>query len=212
MSRVRLAAGIVGPVLFTVATVVQGAVRPHFDPVRHLISDLALTSQGWLQTANFVVTGILVVVFATGLRRTIRDGPASAWGPRWIALAGLALVAAGLFTTDPGPDYPPGATPTTSWHGILHQIAGPLVFVSLSVTAFVYARRVARGWAVAAGILVALCFLVTDVLVTLAYSGTWPDAPAGLFESAALYIGLAWLTTLAIRTLRRPPATATRPG
>ncbi|WP_433060610.1 DUF998 domain-containing protein [Dactylosporangium sp. CS-033363] len=205
MSRVRLAAGIAGPVLFSVATVVQAAVRPHYDPVRHLISDLALTSQGWPQTANFVVTGILVVVFATGLRRTIRDGPASTWGPRWIALTGLAFVAAGLFTTDPGPDYPPGATPATSWHGILHQIAGPLVFVGLTVTAFVYARRVARGWAIAAGVLTALCFLVTDVLVALAYSGTWRTAPAGLFESAALYIGLAWLVTLAIHTLRSQP-------
>jgi hypothetical protein len=79
------------------------------------------------------------------------------------------------------------------------------VFIGLTVTAFVYARRVARPWAVTAGTLTALCFLITDALLTLAYTGTWRTAPAGLFESAAIYTGFAWLVTLATHALRHSP-------
>lgn len=205
MWRLRIAAGIAGPVLFTSSTLTQGLLRPHYDPAQQLISDLALTSLGWIQIATFLVTGTLLVVFATGLRRTFLDGPASTWGPRWITLSGVALVAAGLFITDPSPAYPPDSTPSTSWHGVLHQIAGPLVFVGLTATAFIYARRLARPWAITAGILTALCFLITDVLVTLVYAGTWTTAPAGLFESLAIYTGFAWLVTLAANASRHPP-------
>jgi hypothetical membrane protein len=202
MSCARLSAGIAGPVLFTAATLAEGLTRPHYNPARQLISELALTSRGWVQIANFLVIGVLLVVFATGLRRTIHSGPATIWGPRWVALAGVAFIAAGVFVTDPSPHYPPGATPGTSWHGVLHQIAGPLVFLSLAMTAFVYARRFARPYGIAAGILIIALFMGAGVLVSLSYAGVWSSAPAGLLESLSVYIGLAWLVALATHLLR----------
>jgi hypothetical membrane protein len=206
MSDARLYTGIVGPILFTAVTLAEGLTRPDYHPTRELISELALTSRGWVQIANFLTVGLLLVVFATGLRRTIHSGPASVWGPRWVALAGVALVAAGVFVTDPGPHYPPGATPQTSWHGTLHQIAGPLVFLSLAMTAFVYARRFARPYGVAAGTLILALFVGAGVLLSLSFAGVWSSAPAGLLESLSLYLGLAWLVALAAHLLRTTPS------
>ncbi|GAA3265509.1 DUF998 domain-containing protein [Dactylosporangium vinaceum] len=202
MSSARLYAGIAGPALFTVVTLTEGLTRPHYHPARELISELALTSRGWVQIANFLTIGLLLIAFATGLRQMVHSGPASVWGPRWVMLTGVALIAAGVFVTDPGPHYPPGATSQTSWHGVLHQIAGLLVFLSLAMTAFIYARRFARPYGVAAGTLIVALFLGASVMLGLSFAGTWSDAPAGLLESLSLYLGLAWLVALAAHLLR----------
>ena len=180
MSIVRLYTGIAGPALFTAVTLAEGLTRPQYHPTRQLISELALTSRGWVQIANFLTVGLLLVVFATGLRRMVHIGPAATWGPRWVTLAGVAFIAAGVFVTDPGPHYPPGATPQTSWHGVLHQIAGALVFLSLAMTAFVYARRFARPYGVAVGTLIIALFAGASVLLSLSFAGVWNSAPAGL--------------------------------
>jgi Protein of unknown function (DUF998) len=206
MLRLRLLAGLVGPVLFTVVTLVEGLTRPGYNPLVQLISELALTQRGWVESANFVVSGTLLVVFSGGLRRMIKGGRAATWGPRWVAIAGTALAAAGVFVIDPSPIYPPGAVPTRSWHGLLHQVAGPGMFLGLTLTAFVYARRVARPYGMTVGVLIiALFFVGTNAMVTLSYAGAWPSAPAGLLESASAYLGLGWIATLAVHLLRQLP-------
>ena len=50
---------------------------------------------------NLIVTGVLVIVFAVGLRRLMTEGRASHWAPRLIALYGIGLVTAGIFRADP---------------------------------------------------------------------------------------------------------------
>jgi hypothetical protein len=76
------------------------------------------------------------------------------------------------------------------------------VFLSLAMTAFVYARRFARPYGLTAGTLVIVLFLGSGVLVGLSFAGTWSAAPAGLLESLSLYLGLAWLVTVATHLIR----------
>src|SRR5688500_8785847 len=60
-TRRLLACGIIaGPVFLTV-TMVQAITRRGFDLSRHPVSLLSLGDFGWLQIANFVVTGALCV-------------------------------------------------------------------------------------------------------------------------------------------------------
>ena len=65
-----------------------------------------------------------------------------------ISTYGLGLVSAGVFVTDPGFGYPPGApsgVPTTgSLHGTLHTLVSLVVFVSVSIACFVFARSITR--------------------------------------------------------------------
>ena len=89
-----------------------------------------------------------------------------------IGVTGVGLIIAGVFTTDPGAGFPPGApagAPTMSWHGLLHELGFLLTFVAaisaLVVLARRYAARRRRGWMVAA--------LMTPV-AALVVAG-WPD-------------------------------------
>lgn len=204
-SRKLLWAGAAGPLVFATVALAEGAARPHYDPMRNWISELALTGRGWIQIANFLLTGVLLVVFAVGLRRTIHSGPAAVWGPRWVATAGVALVAAGVFVTDPGLDYPPGTAATASWHGALHDVAGPAVFLALALIAFTYARRFARAYGIAVGVAVIVLFLGAGTLVGLDYAGVWTPAPAGLLQRLSILTGLGWLVVLARHALTAEP-------
>src|SRR5690349_4803291 len=122
-SRLLLAAGAVGPPLFILAFLVEGATRSAYRPWHMAVSSLSDGPFGWTQKANFFVCGVSSVCFALGLKRSLRSGKGATWGPILLGTFGLGLVGAGVFTTDPGLGYPPGAvTPATpSVHGLLHS-------------------------------------------------------------------------------------------
>ena len=215
MTRALLACGAAGPPLFVGVFLVDGATRAGYDPWVHWVSHLSLGDRGWLGVANLVFFGLLMLGFSPGLRRTLRQGRGSAWGPRLISLLGLGLILCGVFTIDPGLGYPPG-TPrdSTTWHGQVHDLAGVIVFGSMTAVCFVLARRFEdphwRGWklfSVLAGATVAASFVACSVLVSLDFAGVLPGAPGGLFERVSLVAGGAWISLLALRLSRegKPP-------
>ncbi|TMC37094.1 MAG: DUF998 domain-containing protein, partial [Chloroflexi bacterium] len=93
-------AGVAGPIIFISVLTVAGLMRDGYDPVTRFVSDLAIGEAGWLQTANFIAFGALLIVFAAGLRRGLADGPAVRVSVVLLSLSGLGLVLAGLFPTD----------------------------------------------------------------------------------------------------------------
>jgi len=202
VTRWLLTGGVIGPVVFVVVFLVEGATRPGYDPMRMFVSVLSLGDAGWQQIANFVVSGSLVVAGALGLRRVLTEGPGATWGPLLVGLAGVGMVLAGIFATDPAQGFPPG-TPSGlpgsySWHAVVHQLASSLVFLGLPVAMFVMARRF-RGegsrWemycqASAVGVLFFLvaAFLVTDV--------------TGLLQRVAILLALGWVAQVCRRYWR----------
>ena len=72
-TKTPLACGVIGGPLFVAPFLVEGVTRADYDPLRHPVSSLAIGDSGWPQTANFVITGLLVLAFAVGLRRAFRS-------------------------------------------------------------------------------------------------------------------------------------------
>ena len=74
-----------GPV-FTAVFLAEGTAREGYRPLRHPVSSLALGPRGWVQAANFVVTGTLCLAGAAGLRPPAIACRAAAqvrpWSPR----------------------------------------------------------------------------------------------------------------------------------
>jgi hypothetical protein len=198
---------VIGPPLFLFVVLVEGATRPDYDPIRLPISLLSLGELGWKQVANFVVFGLLEVGFAVGLAWSSPGGAArSRMGPVLIGIFGGALIAAGLFVTDPGGGYPPGAT-TSSGTAMLHDLATLVVFVSLIAAAAVFARsfgragRQALAWYSAA---TSIALAVGFVLTFAAFNGTGEIASlGGLIQRVTVVVGWVWLTLLAVDALRQ---------
>ena len=204
MRRNLLYCGIIAGPLFIAASLIQAFTRTGFDLARHPLSLLSLGSLGWLQIINFVVSGILYVLGAVGLRAALRQSRGGSWGPLFVGLSGIGLIIAGVFTADPGAGFPPGApagAPTMSWHGLLHEIGFVLSYVGAIGASAVFARHYAtlgrRGWMVAA--------LVTPV-AAIVVAG-WPDLntlSVRLVIATAILFG--FLTAVMAQTLKRWPS------
>ena len=199
-----LACGAVGPLLFIVVFLILGATRPHYSAWQIPVSSLSIGEAGWTQMANFIVFGALVFGFAIGLRRVLRTGRGSIWGPILLGIFGLCAIGAGIFVTDPGLGYPPGASTTLTVQGTLHNLLSLFAFASLIAACFVLARRDAadpaeHGWAwysVATGLLVAVLFVLTGVVVV-------QGGPAGLVQRIFIIVGWSWIAVLAIRLMSK---------
>jgi hypothetical membrane protein len=192
-ARTRLLAscGVLAAFLFAIVALVQVAMRPGFDLLRHPVSLLSVGELGWIQIVNFVVSGALMIACAAGLRGVLRGGQAGTWGPILVGVQGFGFVTAGMFTMDPYDGFPvgtpAGAPSGLSGHALGHMVAGSVAFLAMIIACFVLARRLSaerqRAWAMA-GRICGLLFLA---------GLAWSNA-GGRAGSLTLFVGtmIAW--------------------
>lgn len=198
--RAVLAGVLAGP-LFVTTAVVQILVRDGFDLARHPISLLANGPWGWVQSANFIVAGVLSMIFAYAAAPHLRGGRRGGAGPVLIGLFGLGLVVGGVFKADPAMGFPAGAPmgypATLSTSSVIHAFAPPLSFLCLVAACLVLARQFAATGARRSAV-VTVVVAVTCFLLPLPFG---PGHSVRLF--VAVVLGFAWLTTLAVRLRTR---------
>lgn len=209
--KLLLACGLIGPPLFIIAFLIAGATRAGYDPLRHPVSSLAIGDSGWVQAVSFLITGVLMLAFAFGLRRGLRASLGSTRGPVLIGLVAIGLIGAGVFVADPLNGYPPGTPllPTQrTVPGRLHDLFSILVFLGLPIAGFIFARLFvrlgARGWATYSA-LSGIAMFVIFVLAGMGFRqiGGFADM-AGLLQRVSIAIGWIWIMLLAIYFLRQP--------
>ena len=191
--RLLLGGAVSGP-LFVAVVLLQMFLRDGFDIRRHPISLLSLGPGGWVQVANFVLTGVLVLGLAVAARECLGGQHAGRWGPMLLAGYGAGLLAGGVFVADPGLGFPPGSPAgipeTLTWHGTVHAVAPPLAFTSLVAATAVFARRYAAHGRPARATYSALSGL-TALLLAL------PGPGFSLRLLLAVLVTGAWTTALA---------------
>jgi hypothetical protein len=207
IGRVGGWAGVIGPSLFVLVFLVEGWLRPGYDPAADYVSALALGARGWLQVANFLIVGVCLLLFTAAVSREFPQGAASRAGPILLGSIGTGLLLSGPFVMDPA-GTPPAAM---SWHGLIHGVLGAIVFVLMPVVCFVYLRRFGRDprwrglWT--ATLVLGTIAAVADLVFTLAtkvpglvtVTGPW----AGLLQRLVLIPFMAWVAVFAIGLLRR---------
>jgi hypothetical membrane protein len=202
-------AGLIGPALFTLTWVAQELFRiEEYSPLQEPVSALAAGPNGWIQSVNFAVFGVLTLAFALGMHEVTRSSKSGAVGSALFLVSGLGLLMAAAFPLQEdaaGVTYDPGG----------HFAAGITFFSSsalaLVVISFAIAKHAEfRGLAVpirVAGILMLLSNPVMGILVIP------DDAPlhewAGLMQRI-LVLGLLFPARLALSDRLRLSSPATR--
>ncbi|MFI5282043.1 MAG: DUF998 domain-containing protein [Candidatus Dormibacterales bacterium] len=209
VTRSLLGYGVIAGPLYVGAVLIQSLFRPGFDLTRHDASLLSNGSLGWIQIANFVVTGLMVVACAAGIRRALAGGRSAVWGPTLLAVYGIGMIGAGIFVADPMNGFPIGAPAgrpdVITLHGMLHIVSAGFGFLAFVAACFVLARRFAgqnkQGWA--------RFSMVTGVLFLAAFAGlaSGSSSPVVVIAFwAALLLAWAWLGSVAVHLYRNVPA------
>ncbi len=131
--KIAALAGIIGPLLLgsviTILTIVErdfmSSIGWKLNEPLDWPSGLALGPYGWIMTLTFLLCGILIIIFASGLRLSlpsIRSASIATW---LFFLTGIGLM--GLVSPT---DKTIRTTPRT-WHGILHD--GSFVVIGLTL-------------------------------------------------------------------------------
>jgi len=203
-SRLMACGVAAGPVYISVA-LIQAFTRPGFDLLRHDVSLLSNGELGWVQITNFLVSGLLTMACALGMKRALHSGPASGWGALLVGVYGLGLIGAGIFTADPAQGFPPGAPAqpgAISWHGLLHFVSAAPGFLALIAACFVLARRFAaageRKWA-AFSVLSGISFFAGFAGIASGSGQSWIIICFWI----ALVLVWAWLALVALRLINQ---------
>lgn len=206
VTRSLLGYGVLAGPFYVAVVLGQAFLRPGFDLLRDDASLLSNGSWGWVQSANFILTGAMVIAFAVGVRRVLAGGRSASWSPVLLGLYGLGLIAAGIFVADPMNGFPPGAAAgrpvSISWHGMLHIFAAGVGFLGLIAACWVIGSRFAaerrRGWT--------WFSRLTGLLFLLAFAGVTSGSSSPIVVLAfwaALVVVWTWLAALSIELYRR---------
>lgn len=197
-----------GSVLFILVFTIEGYLRAGYDPRGMFVSELSLGPRGWIQIANFVATGLLVLLFTRAVAAEFRAGKASKAGPIFLTIIGFSLLVSGLFVMDPA------STPRDlmTLRSRLHWGFGALVFSLSPVSCFVFWRRFRRDakWQSLAWWTLAVGSITTAAVVLMSVGPTRPPALpnawnewSGLIQRAMLIPYFVWLFTFATRLYQR---------
>jgi len=202
MTRALLVGGVIAGPFYIEVGAIQILIRPGFDMRVNALSQMSLGALGWIQVTNFVVGGLLVLGSAAGMRRLLQATGGGPWGPILVAIYGLGLIAASVFSADPGFGFPPG-TPsgpphTLSTHGILHFASAGIGFLALIAACLVFARRFSRrgqrgmaSYSLFTGIVFLATFAATASGQIVFLPGLW----------VGIFLAWVWLSVLSAQLL-----------
>jgi hypothetical protein len=198
-----VACGTFGGVLFTAIYLREGATRAGYDAIAQPISALGLGPGGWLQQANFVAFGTLVLASSIGWRRLLAATRHALAYPITRAVVGAGLIVDGLFSQDPGHGYPPGTgVVTTSLGGTVHNAAAFAAIVGLATGCFILARCFSadpawRNWAPFA----AITGVLTLAFITAFGMSGGGGGAAGVFERLAGGVNAVFSLAVLVRLI-----------
>jgi hypothetical protein len=204
ITRSLLGYGVLAGPFYLAVGLVQAFVRDGFSFMRHPLSVLANGPGGWVQTANFVLTGLMVLAAAVGFKRVL--GPKSRAVSGFLRAFGVSTIVASVFPADPMDGFPAGTPvgpPTSiSTTGLVHFIAGALGFVSLAVSCFFAARAMSRRNVPS---LSRLSFLSGLAVVLGFFGGFLVPGMGTLGIWFAVVVGWAWLAVMSLHLYRAAP-------
>jgi hypothetical membrane protein len=202
VTRSLLGYGVIAGPFYVIVSLAQALTREGFQLGKHAWSLLENGSLGWIQIANFILTGLMTVAAAIGLRRALTSGRGRRWAPLLLIGYGVSLIGAGVFTADAAQGFPLGTPETTtmSGHGMLHFMVGGLGFLCLIGACLVLGSRFAQEGRTG----LAWFSRVTGIVFLAAFAGIasgshGPTVPAFV---AAVLLSWAWLATVCVHFYR----------
>jgi hypothetical protein len=191
VKRLSLWAGVISPFLFVLIFTIDGFLHPTYSQMTQMISFLSVQAEnGWIQNGNFLLCGLLFLIFASGFfqgMRTIISRKAQVVASIFLALAGLALMNEGFNPTSL-PGQPLGV------HGLLHDIGFVVIFGSLIVVPIVTGQALVKtvGWRGYGWYSIFSGFLTLVLLFSLIFTAVTFPSIVGLVNRLQIFGSFIW--------------------
>src|ERR1700760_1466594 len=129
-----LCSGVTGAILFSTVYFCFGVISPNYYMIHESISRLQLQPYGWVQSLNYIISGLLICTFTIALRKELIGGFGSTLIPFFHLLTGLGSIVLGVCLN--------------------HQVqlyTGGIIFLSLIMGLLLFTGRFSsdpqwRGW------------------------------------------------------------------
>ncbi len=198
-------AGIIGPIIFVSLFLIEGWLRPGYDPFNTYISALALGPRGWIQIVNFIVFGVLMLLYTQAVAGEFPNGKASKGSLLLFIIIAACFLLSGIFVMDPTGTPPDQAT----IHGILHGIFGGIVFLLMPICILLFLRsfkmkpkwKCQWWWTLILGIFDAVAVLFFTLSSKLPSLQILFNDWIGLIQRAALIPYMIWVFIFALGIL-----------
>lgn len=134
MRRLALT-GIVGPVVWWLLIIVNGAITPGYSHVSDFMSTLGAVGAPYaiVQQLNFAVLGGSILALMLGIHYWVGDGRRPRVGTVLLGVFGVGVILAGVF-----PEHPAAPDSMTN---VLHDITGIIGFLAGIVAVGLVSRR-----------------------------------------------------------------------
>lgn len=190
--------GVATAAVFIAVVLIEGALRPGYNPSYHTGSELELGERGWIMRANFLLMAVGMIAFSVGVYSRL-DTLA---GAVLLAIFGLGLIIPGVFVPDPVRGYPPDASSkgpaALSWQHQVHHASAPVMFLALFGACLVLSARLQGAWRLYT-VLTAVVGLALLVWTALAYERDASNT--GLVQRALIVVYWTWIILLGIHLL-----------
>lgn len=194
-------AGTAGPLIFALGVVLAGLTWDGYSHRTQPISDLGGTAAplAIVQNVNFVAFGLLIVVFALGLRHSMQSGDGPGVAPRLLVYFGVMMVAQAAFPCTP-------ACEEGTFSDVAHLLTGMTGFLAFIVGVLLLSRRMKNdpGWSSHASYSALTGIAASVALVAwLVTHNVDPDMlHAGAVQRVFIGTILAWVVVTGARMLR----------
>ena len=190
--------GIFAPPLMVALWAVASVLRPGYDQLAQKGSELGTGQNSIVMNVNFLVTGILIVIFALGLFRGIRGGIWPRIGLGLLLPSGLTEAMTGFFPCDLGCPATLGSFSQNAHLGIGLTFFGSIAFSPLLIGLGMSEGfwKPYRSYSILSGIS-GVC-LGAGFSVAILVSSPY----VGLMERLFLAVPFLWIELMAIRLFR----------
>lgn len=189
--------GLLGPILFTITTLICASLRPDYSHVHHFISELGATgtaNAGLMNWIGFIPSGLLLATFGLSLTLLLPKKFLARAASVLILLFGVGLIVVGIFSCDEG--CPRNGSLENNIHD---QISGPIFLCAILgclILGFVFKGLSdwRRFWlySICSAIL-SFCFLIALIISLDSYSFT------GTWQRLLLLTLFVWFGTVGLR-------------
>lgn len=191
--------GIILPIFDIMIFSILGAIRPGYNPLTQMISELGEVSapNSTFASVYFIVGGILLILFAIGLYQGLKEIKGAWIGPFLLALDGVFdYIGSGVFPCDLG-------CTGQKFSGMMHLFVSLIGMVAMTlVPFFIWKSLKGEGKWQGYDKLSLIIGIIIVVMIGVFMISFATNILTGLTQRILYYIYLSWIFIMAVKLFR----------